>query len=398
MNLDTSVTKFGLHAFITAGMAFCTSCSYASPYTYIDLGANGGLSAAFAINNSNQIVGVIDSVIPNIEHAALWSNGGITDLGATLTPYTRSTASDINNRGDVIGNTVSAEGIHGVLWSADSRNSPTLLSGDSTYAYGINASGQIAGVTVTTDSIWKATMWSTSGPSTLNPLKLDYSYVGGINNAGQVVGNSAVSGVTDGDGVHAALWNQSNPTDLGTLGTWSEAHAVNDQGQIVGNSYSTTTGAIRAFLWNGTSMEELPTISGPYIHANAKSLNNFGQIVGEAYTEGNYYSRAVLWSDGIAIDLNTYLDPALINSGWVLRRANDINDNGSIVGVAYNQITGASHAFLFVASIPEVSTTHQTAIGLLFLAFVIRKRPPKKASSSTARERTSCLLAHFNDS
>jgi hypothetical protein len=59
-------------------------------------------------------------------------------------------------------------------------------------------------------------------------------------------------------------------------------------------------------------------------------------------TQGQSRSRAVRYTDAGGLqDLNTLIDSSL---GWVLLSANDINDAEEIVGHAFNNFTGKTHA------------------------------------------------------
>ncbi len=71
------------------------------------------------------------------------------------------------------------------------------------------------------------------------------AYAYAMNDRGQVVGDSAA-----GSGEwHGFLWEKGTMTDLGTLGgTWSTTRAINASGQVVGVS-TTASGDWRAVLW-----------------------------------------------------------------------------------------------------------------------------------------------------
>ncbi|CAN5155565.1 hypothetical protein BH24CHL7_BH24CHL7_14770 [soil metagenome] len=75
--------------------------------------------------------------------------------------------------------------------------------------------------------------------------------------------------------------------------------------------------------------------------SRAFEINARGIAVGEAFTASPERSRAVLWHDGHAHDLNDFLAPG---SGWVLRSAEGINEEGQIVG--YGTFEGQTRAFL----------------------------------------------------
>ena len=81
----------------------------------------------------------------------------------------------------------------------------------------------------------------------------------------------------------------------------------------------------------------------------ANGINNAGQIVG-SYGDDQQVQRAAMWSGTTAIDLNTLLRPETVGAGWVLATANAINDEGWIVGEAYNANDGLKQAYLLSIS------------------------------------------------
>ncbi len=110
-----------------------------------------------------------------------------------------------------------------------------------------------------------------------------------INDRGQVVG---VSHTASGD-LHAFFWDRGTMTDLGTLGgTFGRAVAVNARGQVAGSSL-TADGPFHAFFWEAGTMTDLGTLGGASSFANA--INERGQVVGSSTTAGGE-DHATLWT------------------------------------------------------------------------------------------------------
>src|SRR5215471_9567114 len=128
-------------------------------------------------------------------------------------------------------------------------------------------------------------------------------------------------------------------TDLGTLGgDSSEAFAINDQGQITGDSYLAQDSGLRAFLSSGGQMTNLGVLAqGKY--SQGFGINNSGVVVGWSnltYTGSVYH--AFVYSNGKMQDLNKLIPS---NSGWTLSTAYSINDAGQIVG--YGTLRNQQH-------------------------------------------------------
>jgi probable HAF family extracellular repeat protein len=176
--------------------------------TVTDLGNLGGTgqglgNLAFKINNNGQVVGYSDLKGNANFHAFLWTSGtGMQDLG-TLTGDVNSVGVNINDEGQVVGASLDANfNPRGFLWQNGTMtdlntlvpaNSPLLLI----LACGINASGQIVGVAVTSTGEAHGYLLSPSSLSSAggNPPSVTNAVVTPLN-----LTTSASSVVLDGSG------------------------------------------------------------------------------------------------------------------------------------------------------------------------------------------------------
>ena len=133
-----------------------------------------------------------------------------------------------------------------------------------------------------------------------------------INDRGVVVGYSS----TPTGEVHAFQWRRGRMTDLGTVEgqSFSTAEAVNNRGQIVGESGGPV-------VWRRGAPTRLQ-LPGGAEYGSALDNNDRGNIVGYAgFPSGRTINRAVIWRHGIPTDLETGFS-----------QATGVNDRGQIVG------------------------------------------------------------------
>jgi probable HAF family extracellular repeat protein len=82
--------------------------------TIIDLGAN---VSPKAINASGQVVGNVTTGLNTPNHAFLYSNGTLTDLG-TVTGFDYSYANALNDNGQVVGSLAGGSVQHAMLYNS----------------------------------------------------------------------------------------------------------------------------------------------------------------------------------------------------------------------------------------------------------------------------------------
>ena len=379
---------------LTAGVLLASaSPASASGYKFTDLDTLGGrYSIAYGINNSGQVVGYRDLSTGNIR-ATIWNGTTPTDLGE-VGGVGISYAFGINNAGQVVG----YAGGHATIWNGTTPTDLGTLGGNYSRAYGINNAGQVVGSAGSAGAggYDHATIWNGTTPTDLGKAGRGLPIVGGvgdstanaINDSGQVVGYA---------GGHAIIWNGTTPTVLGALGgNHSYAFGINNAGQVVGVASTFRDAASHATIWDGTALHtptDLGTLGGNY--SRALDINNSGQVVGYSYMSmsNGDGTHATLWNGTTPTDLNNYLSMSEHNAGWVLGVAIGINDNGWIVGNAYNPIARVYHPFLLTpcptctsypydysvpvpiyAPIPEPEIYAMFMAGLGLMGFIARRR------------------------
>ena len=110
----------------------------------------GTICSAQAINNSGAIIGSCDLHNSSTQHGVIWRNGSIQDLGTLGDEYAPTTALDINNLGQVVGNSSDDDKLRAFLWeNGKIINLNKLIAPDSGWtllvASRINDKGEIIG-------------------------------------------------------------------------------------------------------------------------------------------------------------------------------------------------------------------------------------------------------------
>jgi probable HAF family extracellular repeat protein len=314
------------------------SASAQGRWVITDLGTLGGRTSwAHDINGRGQVVGESDTGVKRgkltVRHAFLWENGRMRNLGGL---GGNSRASAINDRGEIVGASVIAGCVteHAVLWKNGKIRD--LNSGDyagATYAIDINERGQIIAWYDLTDCDGTTHMyafgfvWQSGSRTSFGA----FSPVDAINNRGQVIGTDQETGPS-----RAFVWEHGKTTLLGSGAKPSFAAALNEHGQIVGDS------GVDAVLWEGGKTSTLGILPGKK-WSRSVAINERSEVVGYSFGRGPRSfdingdlmvipvdPSAFLWKEGRIHRLGTL-------PGTVFSRPVALNDRGQVVGVSYRR-------------------------------------------------------------
>jgi probable HAF family extracellular repeat protein len=186
--------------------------------------AGDEVSVAIGSNSRDQVAGASGSCARTSisgliggPHAVLWDRGVAIPLDPQGSDYAISTAAAVNDAGQVVGGTRS-DALHSFLWTraTGKRDLGTVEEDLGSFATGINARGQVVGVSCVNDAACDIT----------NPALQSRAY----------------------------LWQDGVMRDLNSLVVGNTslylilAQAINEKGQIVGLAFDGETGQPRAFL------------------------------------------------------------------------------------------------------------------------------------------------------
>jgi probable HAF family extracellular repeat protein len=291
------------------------------PQSYLNNG-NDGNNAFTALNNRGMLAGWADTSAPDpfpafcfsddcfVSHAFQWQNGVRTDLGALT----------------------------------DGLSSAALWVGQSGLIAGVSENGEIDPLLPGFPEL-QAVVWHHQRITGLGPLPEGgyESWANAVNSKGQVIG-WATNTVPDANSMagfptqtRAFLWQDGAMQDLGTLGTGTDAMSqfINDRGQIVGWSYTSTAAntscpfflplATGSFIWDSANgMRDLGTLGGTCVIATG--VNDSGIVIGDNVND-EPIERAFLWKDDVIQDLGGTI-------GGDQAAAEGINQTGHVAGFA----------------------------------------------------------------
>jgi probable HAF family extracellular repeat protein len=158
------------------------------------------------------------------------------------------------------------------------------------------------------------------------------SYANAINDLGQITG-----GAYNDSGIQRAfIFDAGGMRELGGLveGGASVGMAINNAGHVAGYASLAAAGKTHAFFYKDGALRDLGALKGA--DSEAHGLNNYGQIVGASA------GRGFLYQEGKLYDLNAWVKDL---KGWTIIDAVAINDAGQIAANGLNA-AGELHALL----------------------------------------------------
>jgi probable HAF family extracellular repeat protein len=326
---------------------------------YRDLGTLGGPgSSVTGLNSHGLVVGVSQTsgAYPNNQHAYVYdpATKQTKDLGTAGGDWAEAT--DISDTGLVVGVAHAATGDYGVTWDAATGAWQRLASGSFSSVLPLRAgrTGWIAGVGETSSSR-ETVVWDTNGnlirvgllpgmPAAGLPNGT-WSYPTGINSHGQVIGVTR-AGVCQNTGDPGCLpngfvWDSMrglrplNPPLFNGANTASPA-AINDDGDIIGNTYSIGGSAGPGAWWRADTLEyrmpPQPPDSAFFVDLNNQGIALLSAPVSQGSSETRGFCVSLKTGKitllGTEQEFHLQTQPPIFSTG----RADRINDAGSLAG------------------------------------------------------------------
>jgi len=337
-------------------------------YKLVDIGTLGGPNSFFSgpelpiLNNRGTfaIIANTPTTNPNpgcflglnppdcfVEHAAVWDNATLTDLGvlpgganSQTTSISASGLIDGFSENGLIDPQTGQQEIVAVLFEGHKTiDLGTLQGGTESLATNLNSRGQVTGFSnndvsdpfsiVGFPTQTRTFLWQNGVMKDLGTLGGPDAVPNAMNERGQIAGfsytnTSASTNCAWPLTTAPFLWENDKMHDLGTLGgTCGYALWINQRGQVVGTSNLAGDASHHAFVWGDGKMTDVGTLGGN--NSEGDWMSDSGYVVGRADVPGSQSHHGYRWTDGVMTDLGTV-------TPWPCSTALSVNNQGQVVG------------------------------------------------------------------
>ena len=222
------------------------------------------------INASGDVVGLFNDIFPN-----LWKEGGSIHLLSFDGSFLSGAANDINDAGTIVGCARNRGKLDSIpaKWTENfiAQPLPGIIPGMKGCATKINTQGHITG-SVTLDGVTSAAIWRNNTMELLaHPTGFENCYANAINDFDNVVGFCRSLSTNTSVPI---LWQGSSVIQLELVsGETGVALDINNNNEILGYGGG-------PFVWRDGILQDLSSVVRPIKY---RAINDKGQIVGNSY-------------------------------------------------------------------------------------------------------------------
>lgn len=346
-----------------------------------------GYASATGINDRGHVVGwyvpVGTEVNPDIinNQGFRYEGGTYTQVGPVGARYV--TPARINERGDILGYTsnpshdASVGGL-GLGFVQRPNGQVSLIRNGDLGVVPLDMNQHGVSVGYHDGNVGQGYVFDANG--TFTPIGGPYSRANAINDAGQIVGQTDAD---DGSfGQRAWVYNEGfGLTNLGTLGGGSSwALDINNAGQIVGASTVGAAGGSHAFLWDNGAMTDLGTLGGE--NSEAFAINARGHVLGRSQVANGDW-HLFFYADGRMSDLTAWLGASFNDLMEVYTYTAFLNDVGQVLALGSLDTGNITLVSTLITPVPEPEVCALLLAGLLVFG-ALRRRGPVIAAPAAA--------------
>jgi hypothetical protein len=322
MNFKNTILTAALGLIMSAMTALAAPPPLTPSYIYREIAPGKNFHGNY-MNAFGEIAGYVETSPSGRDHAAIYRNGKVIDLGALLNADLNSEASFVNLKGEVTLTTFTGgvDGFTGYIYKRKVFSPVILPTGAFMNEFcGLNDFGQAVGnfidPTVTNGGSVSGFLLEPDGAFVKLPIIPLYES-GSINDFGQIVGSNRMPGFE-------SITLRERGGALVQLAANQIPVAINERGDVIGYDEPAANGYLYA---DGkvTNLGHLPTAPTGALYFPT-GLNDFDTVVG--VIEGSGFETGFVSANGKMYDLTAIVTP---KNGFIINFVRNILDSGQIL-------------------------------------------------------------------